>query len=104
MPHEMSVSRGLAIALMYCGVGLYTFWRGRVMLMTPPRTPSGLPWLVIELVRRIQGETAAAHKRAQLMQPDRIRRIGYYTLVAGSILLIGGGLNFAGWIGKIMGF
>jgi hypothetical protein len=100
---EMSVSRGLAIALMYCGLGLYSFWRGRVMLTTAPHTPSGLPWLVIELIRRTQGETAAAHKKAQLMQPDRIRRSGYYALVAGSMLLIAGGLQLAGWIGKIMG-
>ena len=74
------------------------------MLRAP--ASSAVPWLwrlVIKLIRQIRGEAAAAHKEAELMKPDRIRRSGYYALMVGGGLLIGGCLQLAGWIIKVLG-
>jgi len=100
----MFVFADLVVALATCGLGLYVVRRGYLMVQTP--TSVGLPglWrLVIELIRRTRGEAAAMRKEAELVRPERIQRSGRYALVAGSLLLIGGGVQLVGWIGRILG-
>jgi hypothetical protein len=98
-----SVTSGLISILIMCGFGLYAIQRGRMMLRTPTSAKPRFWLLIIGLVRIVQGETAAMHKEAELMTPDRIRRHGYYRLIVGSGLLVGGALQLAGWIVKIVG-
>lgn len=104
MNSTISVVSGLVEVLLMCGLGLYTFRRGWTMVRAPTTATLSLPRLVaIALVRMIQGEAAAMRKNAELSRPDAIRRSGYYALIVGSGLCIGGCLGFAGWIGKLIG-
>jgi hypothetical protein len=104
MSDMISVASGLMGALITCGLGLYALRRGWAMLQIPTDVaPGPLELVAIALVRIVQGEAAVTRKKAELMKPDRIRRSGYFALIAGGGLLAGGCLQLVGWIGKIVG-
>jgi hypothetical protein len=74
--------------------GLYTLWQGWIRLRNPAGYSADLfEPITLTLSRLLQGEIKAAQVRAQLRQPDKVRRTGYYALVGGAGLLISGGLS-----------
>lgn len=96
------VSRFL-VAFITGGLGLYVIWRGWTMMRDPAAaSPTLFQLLAVKLAHIVQGEKSATRKRAELMQPDRVRRSGLNALIVGSLLLIGGCLQIVGWIWKII--
>jgi hypothetical protein len=105
MGNTASIHREVVMSLIALGLGFFTVRQGWRLAKFPTKAaPMPTYRLAIWLVSVIQGEAAAMRKKAELMQPRRLRRSGYYALAVGSCLLLGGGLLVIVWILKIGGF
>ena len=92
------------LALIALGLGLYTYLQGRKMATNPTSAPlSPIAWIAIGLVYMVQGEEAAAAKKAELVQPSRLQRSGQYAKAVGGGLILVGCLQFTAWILKLIG-
>jgi len=97
------VNHPLFITFIYSLGSLYGLWQGWLRLRQPG---SSLVLLAIPeigslaLMWIVGGASAAARHRATLMQADRVRRSGYFYLLAGFGMGLAGCLALVGWLAQ----
>ena len=92
---------GIAVALLICFTGILVLRIAYKRARNPETSQPLLGRVAVWFTQITQGRAAGEKKQAQVFTTEYVRRSGHWGLLAGGAMLLGGALQFVGWMIKI---